>query len=131
MIKIVIDTNILVSSLLSPLGNPAKIMALVSLKELQIFYNKNIMAEYKKVLAYEQFKFSFETQKNAIENIKELGVIIEPTASVIPLPDETDRIFYDAAKAGEAILITGNIKHYPMDPNVMLPADFIKTIQEA
>jgi len=107
MIKIVIDTNILVSSLLSPLGNPAKIMALVSLKELQIFYNKNIMAEYKKVLAYEQFKFSFETQKNAIENIKELGVIIEPTASVIPLPDETDRIFYDTAKAGEAILITG------------------------
>jgi len=130
MNKIVIDTNILVSSLLNSLGSSAKIMALVSFKELQLFYNQAILVEYKRVLAYERLKFSVQTQNNAIENIEELGVIIEPTASVIPMPDETDRIFYDAAKTAEAILITGNIKHYPTELFIMLPADFVKTVEK-
>ena len=54
--------------------------------------------------------------------------MIEPAASDIPMIDETDRIFYDTAKAAGATLITGNIKHYPAEPFIMLPADFIKNI---
>jgi hypothetical protein len=42
------------------------------------------------------------------------------------MPDETDRKFYDVAKATDAILITGNTKHYPNEPFVLTPAAFVQ-----
>jgi len=44
------------------------------------------------------------------------------------MTDETDRVFYDTAKASGAILITGNIRHYPAMPFIMTPADFLGTL---
>ena len=52
------------------------------------------------------------------------GTLIEPVVSNIYLPHEPDRVFYDAAKTAEAILITGNIKHFPKESFVMTPPDF-------
>jgi hypothetical protein len=40
------------------------------------------------------------------------------------LPDESDRKFYDAAKACHAILITGNQKHFPKENFIVSPAEF-------
>ena len=54
-----------------------------------------------------------------------MGALIEPTISTIPLPDESDRIFYDTAKDSGAILVTGNIKHYRDESFIMTPADFM------
>jgi predicted nucleic acid-binding protein len=42
------------------------------------------------------------------------------------MKDETDRKFYDTAKSSSATLITGNMKHYPAEPFIMTPADFIE-----
>ena len=53
------------------------------------------------------------------------GIQVFSKASNIPLPDESDRKFYDTAKAVAAILVTGNAKHYPPDdPLIMTPRDF-------
>jgi hypothetical protein len=46
------------------------------------------------------------------------------------MPDETDRKFYDVAQSVNAWLITGNIRHYPPDPFVMLPAEFLRLYGE-
>ena len=40
--------------------------------------------------------------------------------------DADDRIFYDAAKDNEAFLITGNTKHYPDEPFILTPAQFLE-----
>jgi len=128
MERIVIDTNILVSSAISPIGNPANIMMLVSYKELHLFYTAQILDEYKRVLAYEKLNISLQAQSNAIKGILMLGELIEPNVSTIPIPDETDRIFYDAAQASGAFLITGNIKHFPAEPFIMTTADFLEKI---
>jgi predicted nucleic acid-binding protein len=45
---------------------------------------------------------------------------------LIDLPDEKDRIFYDTAKQRNAILITGNIKHFPEEDFIMSPKDFLE-----
>ena len=45
----------------------------------------------------------------------------------MPMPDETDRIFYDTAKASGAILITGNLKHFPSEPFIMKSAEFLES----
>ncbi|MDR0219961.1 MAG: putative toxin-antitoxin system toxin component, PIN family, partial [Lachnospiraceae bacterium] len=52
MIKVVIDTNVIISAALSPLGNPSKIVELVSRNEsLQLYYSAGIIGEYMAVLS--------------------------------------------------------------------------------
>lgn len=125
MNRVVIDTNVLISSILSSSGSPAKIMDLVSDKQVQVFYSLKIMDEYKRVLEYKKLGISSQIQEQIIEAIEELGTIVEPIVSSVSLIDEDDRIFYDSAKASEAILITGNIKHYPAEQAIMSPAEFL------
>jgi predicted nucleic acid-binding protein len=42
------------------------------------------------------------------------------------MPDEDDRVFYDAAKTADAYLITGNSKHYPKESFILTPSEFLK-----
>ena len=77
-------------------------------------------------LSYKKLNIDTRTQAAIIEAIEVGGILIEPPTSVVHFSDETDRIFYDTAKASGAILITGNIKHFPNDPFIMTPADFLE-----
>lgn len=127
MTNIVIDTNVFVAAALTPNGTSAKVASLVeNTEEIQVFYSKSILAEYKRVLAYERLKISTETQEAIFNALQKFGILIEPPTSIIPMPDETDRIFYDAAKASGAILITGNLKHFPNEPFIMKSAEFLE-----
>ena len=126
MLNVVVDTNIVISAAISSLGNPAKIMDLVFDEKIQAYYSPPILAEYKKVLARKRLNIAPEVQSDIIEAIKQAGVSIEPSASNIPMLDESDRVFYDTALESGAILITGNIKHYPTESFVMTPASFIE-----
>lgn len=58
--------------------------------------------------------------------MKVFGETVIPEKSDISMTDETDRVFYDTAAAGEAVLITGNKKDYPDKPFIMTPADFLQ-----
>lgn len=129
MIKVVIDTNIIISATLSPTGNPAKIIDMVFEDKLQIFYSLKILSEYKEVLARPRLKIVTQIQIDILSAIREVGTLIEPTISNIPFIDESDRIFYDTAKASRAILIPGNIKHYPDETFIMTPSDFLKKVE--
>jgi len=130
MKNVVVDTNIVVSSAISANGNPAAIMALVSDRVIQAYYTNEILDEYKRVLAYERLKIAPDKQAEIIEKIKQVGISIKPKTTTIPLPDESDRIFYDTAQVVGAILITGNIKHYPEEPFIMTPADYWREFEE-
>jgi len=131
MINIVLDTNIIISAVISAEGNPAKIIKMVSADEnMQIYYSSAIFAEYKRVLAYERLNFSEEKQIRAINLIEKYGISIQPEISKIPLPDESDRIFYDTAKTVNAYLITGNLQHYPEEPHIMPPARFVEIFRK-
>jgi hypothetical protein len=41
------------------------------------------------------------------------------------MPDEDDRVFYDTAKTAGAYLIPGNTKHFPQEPFILTPAQFL------
>ena len=125
MIKVVLDTNIIVSAALSPKGNPAKIINIIAdTDEIQIYYSMAIIDEYQEVLSRERLKIAVETQIGIVKAIKEIGIPIEPVAGDMPLPDEGDRVFYDTSKTAGAYLITGNRKHYPDEPHILTPAQF-------
>ena len=123
---VVIDTNILVSSLWSKSGTPAKIMSLVIGGRLVACYDYRILCECKNVLSRPKFKFS-PSEINAL-----LDFIKHSSRSVIAEPlddefvDEADKKFYEVAKHCGATLITGNIKHFPSDEIIMTANDFLE-----
>jgi predicted nucleic acid-binding protein len=79
-------------------------------------------------LAYERLNINKETQDRIINTFQRFGIQIEPPVSTMPMTDETDRIFYDTARASGATLITGNIKHYPAEPFIMTPSHFLENL---
>lgn len=121
---VVIDTNILVSSLCSKSGTPAKIMSLVIGGRLVPCYDYRILCEYKNVLSLPKFKFSSSEINALLDFIKHSGrsVIAEPLDD--EFVDEADKKFYEVAKHCGATLITENIKHFPSDEFIMTANDF-------
>jgi putative PIN family toxin of toxin-antitoxin system len=123
---VVIDTNILVSSLWSKSGTPAKIMSLVISGRLVPCYDYRIICEYKEVLSRPKFKFLPGEISALLDFVKHNGhsVIAEPLDT--DFVDEADKKFYEVAKHCGATLITGNIKHFPNDSFIMTANDFLE-----
>ena len=128
MINAVIDTNVFVSGLLSAHGNSAKIVNALKEKQFNIFYNSEILAEYRDVLNRERFGFESKDVDDLLDLISLNGVSVTAKTSNIILSDEDDRCFYDAANDTGAYLVTGNIKHYPSDSAILTPAEFVKLL---
>ena len=135
MNKIVLDTNILVSALLAN-GPPAMIADMIAEGKLTPFYNDLIISEYWNVLQRPRFGFHPFQVSRLLDSIVRTGVAIEVVpkysdeSGIISMPDEDDRKFYDVAKASLAYLITGNIKHFPAEPFIFSPADFLRKYQQ-
>ena len=125
--NIVLDTNILVSAVWSPGRNASDILNAVFAGRFTVCYDYRILEEYDRVLHYPKLGFS-EWEINAILDpiIKNgLSVIAEPVTGISFERDETDRKFYEVAKKCDAILITGNKRHYPWEDFIMEMSDFI------
>ena len=125
MTKVILDTNVLVSSLLAS-GPPAAIVDLVADGKIVSFYNDLILKEYYDILSREKFGFSTLQVTRLINDIVRTGMVLDDKpASKIVLTDEDDRVFYDAAVEAGAYLITGNIRHFPPAAFVVMPAQFL------
>jgi len=123
---VVIDTNVLVSALMSPLGNPAKIYKMFLLGALSLVYNDSIILEYDDVLHRPYLRISFEDADKVINAIKLYGEYVDTISSTFPMIDEDDRTFYNAAKCSCAYLITGNTRHYPNESFILNPTEFLE-----
>lgn len=123
---VVIDTNILVSALWSRNGAPARVVGLVLSGHLIPCYDHRIMLEYRQVLQRPKFRFHPAEVNALLDWIKLTGRSVVPVPVEAPFVDEADRKFYEAAKYCGAVLITGNLKHYPSDDTVMSVSDFLE-----
>jgi putative PIN family toxin of toxin-antitoxin system len=127
MKKVVLDTNILVSALWTPSGNPARILAMMPGGQIVPCYNHEIMIEYRTVLERPKLKFSSVKTEAILRELMHYGFSVVVGASAGPFRDESDRKFYDVAKACDAFLITGNKKHYPNAAFILTPLEFLST----
>ena len=130
---VVIDTNVLISSLLSKNKDSATalIMNAVMQQDVILLYSKDILIEYEDVLSRKKFRFSEEKVRRLLEIIKLIGVEIDPKAVSEILPDMDDIIFYEVVmekRDEDAYLVTGNIKHFPKKRFIVTPAEMIKIL---
>ena len=131
MIHAVIDTNVLVSALLTSKSDAATVQVLEAIMNGQIIplYNEDIIREYEIVLNRTTFKFSEEKVYYYINAIKEKGIISSRIESDETFPDSDDVVFYEVALSiNDAYVVTGNLKHFPQTPIVVTPAQMLEII---
>jgi putative PIN family toxin of toxin-antitoxin system len=110
---VVLDTNVLVSALLSPFQAPARVLDLVLSGEVDVVVDDRIMAEYREVLARPKFSFEERAVSDLLEYFERAGVAVQTTPLNIDLPDPDDRMFVEVAVSATATLVSGNLRHYP------------------
>ena len=130
MIKAVIDTNILVSALLSPSGSPAKVLDHVLNGNVVMCYDSRMIAEYQEVLLRPKFGFEKKAVRQVIDFIVHSGISIVPVPIVDAFEDEDDKMFYEVAKTAKAYLVTGNAKHFPKEPMVIALQEFLSVVDK-
>lgn len=131
--KLVIDTNVLVSGTWSPEGKPGQLLlAMIDMKYTPIL-SPTIFSEYQEVLYREKFGFDPVIVGVLLETIFSQGLMLFPPISSMPLPDSKDRPFLDAALYAVCPVVTGNSKHFPATTGVKIlsPAEALASLQAA
>ena len=122
----VVDTNVLVSALLNSGGAPAKVLALALSRQITPCFDDRILREYESVLLRPKFGFCEEDVVELLGRLREIGLCVVPPPLNAAFADEADRKFYEVAKFCGAVLVTGNLKHFPKEPEVVSPIEFLK-----
>ncbi|MCJ7687571.1 MAG: putative toxin-antitoxin system toxin component, PIN family [Desulfobacteraceae bacterium] len=129
--KIVIDTNVLISGMLNPSGPPGRIVDLLRSGALQVVVDDRILSEYTDVLRRRYFLryFRKSERQDVIEYLSKNSYYTLSRVVAQDMPDEGDVPFLEIALSEGVPLITGNFKHYPerarMGCNVLSPKQFI------
>ena len=132
----VIDTNVLVSALLSSHEDAATVQVLKYLFTGNMIpvYSDKILAEYNEVLRRKKFHFSEPLIIGLIDTIIKFGVNITPTPSSEIIPDMKDLPFYEVVMemrtSEDAYLVTGNMKHFPEKPYIVTARHFLDILEE-
>lgn len=129
----VIDTNVVVSSMLKKDSIPGIIMDLVVKGEIVPLLNDEILNEYEEVLSRKEFGFDVRDITNLISGIIDVAIVLERSVSDEYFDDENDRVFYEIALTGKSLLdsylVTGNKKHFPSRSFVVTPREMFETVQ--
>lgn len=129
MIYAVIDTNVLVSALITHHHDSATVKVLYHLLHHDItpLYDEDILLEYLEVLSRDKFHIAEEAIGGLISYIREHGLHANRIHTDLSMPDESDKVFYEISLSKEdSFLVTGNLKHYPIAPKIVSPSEFIR-----
>lgn len=112
--RIVLDTNVVVSGLISVKGPPAEILRRLQYREVTVLYDARICAEYREVLKRPRFKLDALMVESFVSLFELNGERIEAQPVGYRLPDPADQPFLEVAMAGQAeAIVTGNLRHFP------------------
>jgi len=125
--KVVLDTNVLVSGLINHVGVPAQVVNLLLNGRIGLLYDTRVLTEYQEVLRRKKFAFKSSTVAPLLDYIKAEGEFVAAEPADPAFDDADDRAFYEVAKTGKArFLVTGNKDHFPKEPMVKSPKEFIE-----
>ena len=132
----VVDTNVLVSALLTSHSDAATVQVVDRLFDGAFIplFSEEILAEYNEVLRRDKFHFSEPEVGTLISSIENSGTCIHPAATNEVLPDMKDLPFYEVVmdrQSDDAFLVTGNLKHFPKKPFIVTAREFLDIINQS
>jgi len=118
MLQVIIDTNVLVSSLIQHSYPFLIVDFLIKSSNSSICISMKISNEYNDVLFREKFtKYAefFSNAKDLLSDLEEKAEMFYPDVTLDILEDKSDNKFLELAETCNAdYLITGNLRHFPM-----------------
>ena len=128
-LRLVIDTNVIVSAALQPRGLPRTILLLAHTKPARLYVSRSILEEYSDVLARPELSIRKGLRQQLLQLIKNRSYTVAPTRRLDVTSDPDDNIFLECADAARAdYLVTGNLKHFPRfwkTTKIITPREFI------
>jgi putative PIN family toxin of toxin-antitoxin system len=114
-LRLVLDTNIIVSAALKPDSLQRTTLLLAISKPASLYVSKPILDEYADVLARPELAIRKGLRQQLLQLIKNSSRLIAPSRRLEVTSDPDDNIFIECADAARAdYLITGNQKHFPL-----------------
>jgi putative PIN family toxin of toxin-antitoxin system len=132
--RVVIDTNVLVSGIISPHGAPGRVLDAVLARAVLVLHDDRILDEYRQVLRRPLFGFAQSNIDLLLNFMETSGEHVSTRDIGVVLPDPTDLPFLEVAILGGAdALVTGNLKHFKpkigrYSMNLYPPPEFVKRL---
>lgn len=130
----VIDTNVLVSALLTRSADSATVIIKNKILSGEVIpvYSREILSEYREVLYRKRFHLPSSIIDPLLVMICKYGVSLDPSPTGEILSDMKDLPFYEVVmekrKTDDAHLVTGNTKHFPKKPFIVTPREMLDII---
>ena len=113
-LRLVVDTNIVVSAALKPDGLQRTVLLLAITKPARLYVTKAILNEYRDVLSRPEFQIRKGLRQQLLDLIRKQAHLVAPAWTVQVTSDPEDNMFLGCADAARAdYLVTGNVRHFP------------------
>jgi uncharacterized protein len=113
-VRVVVDTNVLVSSIIKTRGAEAAVMDSIGARKLDLCVSDAILAEYSGVLFRPRLRLDRERVQALLEFISSQAIRVSPRINLSIIPDDPDNRFLECAETAKAhYLVTGNKRHFP------------------
>jgi len=134
-LKVVYDTNVVVSAALKPGSLPASLVALAMTKHVRLFLSPTILEEYTEVLKRPKFRLDPEAVDSFLRDLMRAATLVRPTRRITAASDEPDNRFLECAQKARAdYLVTGNTRHFPAPAfegtTIVSPAELARIVTE-
>lgn len=132
--RIVVDTNVLVSGMINPHGPPGRIVDLLRSGVVELVVDDRIVAEYAEVLRrpYLRRYFTEADADDVMEYLRRESIRISSRVVVSKLSDSGDAPFLEVALTAGVPLVTGNVRHFPESKRrgceVVEPGTFVRKL---
>lgn len=137
MIYVIYDTNVVISSFLKSDSIPAKVVDYSYAKDLSVIpmFTNEIIEEYEDVLSRRKFNLKNIRIKDFLNKMILIGEKIDISDIEADLIDKDDipfyKVFLKKKKTDNFVfLITGNKKHFPINPFILTPREFYELIEK-
>ncbi len=128
-LRLVIDTNIVVSAALKPDGLQRTILLLAITKPARLYVSPAILAEYREVLSRPELQIRKGLRQQLLQHIKSRAHSVSPVRTLqVAIDSDDDKVLECADAAGADYLITGNQRHFPKfwkKTKVITPREFV------
>jgi putative PIN family toxin of toxin-antitoxin system len=113
-LRLVIDTNILISAAIKPAGLQRTVLLLAITRPARLYVSRPILEEYSEVLGRPELRIRKGLRQQLLQLIKNHSYTVVPTRRLDVTSDPDDNMFLECADAARAdYLVTGNQKHFP------------------
>jgi putative PIN family toxin of toxin-antitoxin system len=128
-LRLVIDTNVVISAALKPEGLQRTTFLLAITKPARLYVSQPILEEYAEVLSRPEFKIRKGLRQQLLQLIKNRGNLVVPSRRLEVSGDADDNRFLECADAARAdYLVTGSLRHFPRfwkKTKIITPREFI------